>query len=661
MHDTSLINDSALPHSERQRRLLSHIQQLGHSGGWEYELANDVLYWSEEMYVIHAVDPHFVPDDYRQAIHLFAASEAEILLAAFQKAIHLGESFDLELPYSTRTGQHKWLQIIGQASLQHGQVQRLYGIVSDVTERLQLKRQLQDARQRAEEANKAKSRFLATMSHEIRTPLNIILGLSEFLGHSSAIPAQERQRVEILQNAGETLLALINNILDLSKIEAGQLHLEQLIFSPQEQLKQTMTMVKEMAEHKQLGLYLQLADDLPELVRGDYNRLQQILLNLLGNAIKFTTRGSVSVHVRRSARNQLLFTVSDTGIGIPEEHLQDIFLPFAQAEDSISRRFGGSGLGLNICCQLVEKMGGEIWVESIPGQGSSFTFTVHLPPVTLFAELSGAMQPANDLPPQPQARDIPLRILLVDDVEDNRMLIRIYLENLPHMIIEACNGHQALQLFAAHPFDLVLMDLMMPVLDGMETTRRMRQLESLRAWPAATIVALTANAMQEECEASLQAGCNQHLCKPLRRQQLLDLLSHVQFKQALSPSLTALLAYPAALTADTVNLTALQQLQQDLGLGFKRVLNNFLVSVPIRIAALTTACQNENYAMAHQLAHKLKGTAASFCADRLSQLCARLEIIALLPAPPVAQIIEIINDITKEGDLFTQQILHLLG
>jgi signal transduction histidine kinase/CheY-like chemotaxis protein/HPt (histidine-containing phosphotransfer) domain-containing protein len=661
MHDTFLINEVALPHPERQWRLLNHIQQLGHSGGWEYELGNDLLYWSEEMYSIHEVDPHFTPDDYRQVIHLFAAKEAETLLEVFQKALTQGDSFDLELPYTTRTGKQKWLQIIGHASWQHGQVQRLYGIVCDVTTRNRLAQQLQDAKHEAEEANRAKSRFLATMSHEIRTPLNIILGLSEFLCHSPAIPAQERQRVETLQNAGETLLALINNILDLSKIEAGQLQLEQLIFSPRDQAKQSLALVREMAEKKQLGLYLQLAEDLPELVRGDRNRLQQVLLNLLSNALKFTAQGSVTMHVRKSARNQLLFTVCDTGVGIPEERLQTIFLPFSQADDTISRRFAGSGLGLNICCQLVEKMGGEIWVESIPGQGSSFTFTLHLPAVTLLGELSGSIQPANDFPVQPLVQAIPLRILLVDDVEDNRMLIKIYLESLPHLLIEACSGQQALQLFAAHPFDLVLMDLMMPVLDGLETTRRMRQIESLRSWPAATIVALTANTMQEECEASVQAGCNAHLCKPLRRQQLLELLAQVRMQHALSAPLTALLPSPTPRAADTVNLTTLQQLQLNLGSGFRRVLNNFLVSIPIRTAALNTACQNDNYAMAHQLAHKLKGTSASFCADRLAQLCAKLEIISLLPAPPQAQINAIINDITSESDLFTQKILHLLG
>ncbi|WP_130470009.1 ATP-binding protein [Candidatus Magnetaquicoccus inordinatus] len=425
--------------------------------------------------------------------------------------------------------------------------------------------------------------------------------------------------------------------------------------------------MKELAAGKQLELHLQLAEDLPALVRGDNNRLRQILLNLIGNAVKFTASGSISLQVKKSVRNQLLFTVSDTGIGIPEDRLHTIFQPFTQAENSISRRYGGSGLGLNICCQLVEKMGGEIWVESIPDQGSTFTFTLHLPAVTLLNEFTPPIQAANDSPPlAPFAATLtpPLRILLVDDVEDNRMLIQIYLETLSHHIVEACNGQQALQLFATQPFDLVLMDVMMPVLDGLETTRRMRQLESLRQWPRAIIVALTANAMKEETEASLLAGCDHHYCKPLRRQQLIDLIENIQHKYLSDSDSTTPPSQPnqeLSALSETVNLIALQQMREDLGTGFKRVLNNFLVSIPERLDALNAACRHNNRILTKQLAHKLKGTAATFCADRLSQLCAQLEFTAILPTPSPTQINELLDEIMREGERFSQQILTLVN
>ncbi|MBF0185010.1 MAG: response regulator [Magnetococcales bacterium] len=662
MHDLIERNEVAESPPMWEWRLLNRSQRLSQTGGWEYNPANGQLFWTEEIYRIYEVGHDFDPNDTLQFIRLYGPREAEIMLLAFQKAISLGEPYDLELPYTTPSGQEKWLFIQGRAEWQSGKVHSVYGIISDISERKKLALQLQEAKTAAEEANQAKSRFLATMSHEIRTPLNTILGLGELLSHSPHLIAQDQQRIAVLHRAGETLLALINNILDLSKIEAGQLHLEPMVFSPAELAMQTLAMMQDLAQKKLLDLHLQLDNPLPALVRGDANRLRQIFINLLGNAIKFTSQGSISLRVRKSARNQLLFAVADSGIGIPEECLQTIFNPFTQAENSIARRYGGSGLGLNICCQLVEKMGGEIWVESQPGEGSTFTFTAHLPTVTLLQPSVSQLQAANDGHTAGENSLIsPLRILLVDDVADNRMIIQVYLETLPHTVVEAEDGLQALQYFTEQPFDLVLMDVMMPVLDGLTTTRRMRQWENSHARPRAIIVALTANAMKEEMEAAMQAGCDYHYSKPLRRQQLLDLLTSLQQEKQPPASLPPV-PPPAeqATQTESIDRAALQQMQRELGSSFKRILNNFLVSIPERLDALQRVGREGDRTLTKLLAHKLKGTAATFCAHRLAQLCAHLEQVAPQPTLAQEQLDLLLDAISQEGECYMQQVLFSL-
>jgi len=342
----------------------------------------------------------------------------------------------------------------------------------------------------AETASLAKSDFLASMSHEIRTPMNAIVGIADLLAKTPLSEEQDKY-VQIFRRAGDNLLNLINDILDLSKVEASQLELERTGFSLHDLLEKVREMVAGRASEKGLTLALEIAPAVPQDLIGDPTRLRQVLLNLLGNAIKFTESGEVALRVTKDADSEapgaLRFTISDTGIGIPGEKLGTVFERFTQADSSTTRRYGGSGLGLTISKRLVELMAGRIWVESGVGRGSVFSFTVPLEIWTRPARR--AMEPIGA---DPEPALAALRVLLVEDSPDNRIITVAYLRDTPYQIEIAENGAIAYEKFIASRYDLVLMDRQMPVMDGLTATRAIRAWGQANQRPPAPIIALTA-------------------------------------------------------------------------------------------------------------------------------------------------------------------------
>jgi len=394
-------------------------------------------------------------------------------------------------------------------------------VVRLLESRRQAFRDVARAKEAAEAASEAKSRFLASMSHEIRTPMNAVIGLTD-LTLTTQMTSEQRDYLESVASSAKDLLALLNDILDFSKIEAGQLDLEETDFDLAGILESVVSPLAVSAIEKGLALTYEMAPGTPRRLRGDPHRLRQVLLNLAGNAIKFTEEGEVVVRVTKEAETEedatLHFAISDTGIGIPVEKLEAIFEAFTQADGSTTRTHGGTGLGTAIAKQLVEMMGGKIWAESEVGQGSTFYFTVRLktgqPAQPLSRDLAGA---EKEPPPPTQGLDRtqePIKVLLAEDNPVNQKLIVRILEKRGHEVVVAQTGREAVDALEASEFDLVLMDVEMPEMDGLEATRLIRQRQS-PAGRHLPIVGLTAHAMKGDRERCLDAGMDEYMTKPI--------------------------------------------------------------------------------------------------------------------------------------------------
>ncbi|KIC19953.1 hybrid sensor histidine kinase/response regulator [Leisingera sp. ANG-Vp] len=440
-----------------------------------------------------------------------------------QDCIRYARQVRVEICNRRKDGQHIWIETSQVPMLDsNGKLETLIAVERDISAAKEHAKQLEEARIAAEEGARAKADFLATMSHEIRTPMNGVIGMAQLLRDSGLNEEQELYAGAILSSA-DTLLALINDVLDFSKMDAGEVTLSQASFDPRACFTETVQLLQAEAKAKGLELMLSIADNVPGELHGDDRRIRQILMNLAGNAIKFTDKGQVKIALdaeSAAAGHDLVFSVTDTGIGIAEDKLDAVFDRFSQADAAISRRFGGTGLGLAISRRLAEAMGGGITVVSEMGQGSCFTVRLRLQLPKVKPDDCAGAAAATDPPLGSTPAMGGLRVLVAEDNAVNRVLLEKFLQSAPVELAFAENGLEAVAQFETFAPDIILMDMSMPEMDGLEATRVIRGL----AGPQPAIVALTANAFDSDREACLAAGMDDFMSKPVNRGKLLDLL-----------------------------------------------------------------------------------------------------------------------------------------
>ncbi|QDU65718.1 PAS domain-containing hybrid sensor histidine kinase/response regulator [Engelhardtia mirabilis] len=518
---------------------LNLVVQGSSDGYWDWILGTDTIYYSPRYLGILGYEMGEVEmsmEFFADALH---PDDADATWAAFNAHLESQRPFDVEFRMQHKDGRYRWIWSRGEALRDElGVPIRMAGVHSDITSLHEAREALEQARSAAEEASRSKSAFLANMSHEIRTPMTAILGFTELLKDQALDPRVRADHVQTIRRNGEHLLTILNDILDISKVEAGRLEVERIAMSPRAAIEDAYELMQARAEERGIDLQLEFAGGLPREFASDPVRIRQILNNLVGNAIKFTREGRVTLRAEYSpTRRVLTFEIADTGIGMDAGQLQRLFQPFTQADSTTTREFGGTGLGLAISKRLAEALGGQLEATSSPGVGSLFRLELSIPADHAIELVDQEPRKSVDSPsaalPTPVEDSLAgYRILLAEDGADNRRLISHHLLRAGAEVETVENGRLAVEAVTGRDqgalgFDVILMDMQMPELDGYGAMRELRA-----AGIRIPIIALTAHAMSGDRERCFDAGCDEFLTKPINSSQLINLCRTASMRAA---------------------------------------------------------------------------------------------------------------------------------
>ncbi|MEM6267950.1 MAG: response regulator [Bacteroidota bacterium] len=623
---------------------LAEAQRIAKIGSWELDMVTGVRYWSEQVYLMVGYEN---PSQQAVNIDLFVNHiHPEDLPSSedyVRRCLRDDEDFRFDMRIVTVTQEVRHVEIQGR-SIRNAQDRaiKIVGTIQDINERKQIERELIEARDIAERSAKSREEFLANMSHEIRTPMNAIIGFTKLL-YDSPLNAEQRDSLTAIDAAGEALIAIINDILDLSKIEAGMLRFEPRPFDLEELLQSLRGIFRARANEKNLFLEVFIGPDVPRRIVGDRVRLNQVLINLVGNAIKFTETGEVSISVKQisgsDARAHLLFEVADTGIGIAPEKRVSIFESFTQASNETTRKYGGTGLGLTICKRIVELQGGKIGVQSTLGEGSNFYFDLE------FAVAEEAVSTPTEKAAPTAQRVVPqhIRVLLAEDNLMNQKLAGRVLERLGYRYEIAANGREALAMLIAQPFDVVLMDIQMPEMDGYEATRRIRAHAETRV-RRTPVIALTAHAMAEEVDRCLAAGMNAFISKPFHPDTLRDKI--VEWVGGGGPvEIAPKKEIKAAEAAGRsyVDLSALDALAAGSDAFKAELIAIFLEEAPAALQRMQSSLVGKDGEAIYQAMHGLKPSLVMFKIPGHADLVPEVERVARTESPDFGRLRELLG------------------